>query len=95
MTAEPVLPDDGKYLLFESYRSVPDPGLEIRGGGRSSRPLYKRGAWSTKFFSALWASVCSKNKGGPPVSFLNPMGECTTIYGLYRCVPLLRVWDRV
>ena len=103
MTAEPVLPDDGKYLLFESYRSVPDPGLEIRGGDRSSRPLYKGGAWSPKnFFSALWASVCSKNNGGPPldpplqiVSCLNPMGECTTIYGLYRCVPLLRVWDRV
>ena len=44
MTAEPVLPDDGKYLLCESYRSVPNPDLEIRGGGRSSRPFYKRGA---------------------------------------------------
>ena len=50
MTAEPVLPDDGKYLLFESYKSVPDPALEIRGGGRSSRPLYKRGGQSPKYF---------------------------------------------
>ena len=50
MTAEPVLPDDGKYLLFESYKSVPDPDLEIRGGGRSSRPVYKRGGRSPKKF---------------------------------------------
>ena len=58
MTAEPVLPDDGKYLLCESYRSVPNPDLEIRGGGRSSRPFYKRGAWSPKiFFSPLGLSL--------------------------------------
>ena len=50
MTAEPVLPDDGKYLLFESYKSVPDPDLVIRGEGWSSRPLYKRGVRSPKNF---------------------------------------------
>ena len=44
-------------------------GGEGGGGGRSSRALDKWGARSPKiFFSALWASVCSKNWGGagPP-----------------------------
>ena len=38
---------------------VPDPNLEIRGGGVVSK----------NFFSALWASVCSKNRrgAGPPL----------------------------
>ena len=42
------------------------------GGKRSSRPWDKgRGAgWSRKkFFSALWASVWSKNKRDPPLHF--------------------------
>ena len=53
---------------------MPDPDLEIRGGGggwgESSRPLDKReevGVGSPKnIFSALRASVWSKNKGGGP-----------------------------
>ena len=48
--------------------SVPDPDPEISRVGRSSRPLDK-GKWEEGvvpqfFFSALRASVWSKNKGG-------------------------------
>ena len=47
---------------------MPDPDLEIRGVGvgRSSKPLDKGGGagLSKKFFSAVRASVWSKNKGG-------------------------------
>ena len=48
--------------------AVPDPDLKIRGGkgARSSRPFDKRGGGGLqkKLFSALRASVWSKNKGG-------------------------------
>ena len=40
---------------------MPDPDLEIRGGGGGGGPPQK------SFFSALQASVWSKNKGGPPL----------------------------
>ena len=45
---------------------MPDPDLEIRVGGRSFRPLDKGGGRRSpqKNFSALRASVWSKNKGG-------------------------------
>ena len=46
---------------------MPDPDLEIRGGGGSSIPLDKGGRWSPpppKFFYP-WGSFWSKNKGGP------------------------------
>ena len=42
---------------------MPDPDLEIRGGG-SSRPLDK-GERVVEKKSAFQASVWSKNKGGP------------------------------
>ena len=46
---------------------MPNPDLEIRGGGgggdRSSRPSQKRGIPPQKIFSALQASVWSKNRG--------------------------------
>ena len=51
--------------------TVADPDLQIRvGGGRSFRPWDKEGA-ASKRFSALRASVWSKNKGGlsPPGPF--------------------------
>ena len=53
--------------------AVPDPDLKIKeGGGRAGHqdPEIRRGRVSTKFFSALQASVWSKNKGGraPPGS---------------------------
>ena len=60
---------------------MPDPDLEIRGGGgeRSYRPLDKGGTVSQKFFSAPGASVWSNNKGreGPPGP--SP-GSATAIY---------------
>ena len=49
-------------------KTVPDPDLEIRGGGQSSRPLGKGGGGGGQspenFFFALWASVWSKTNGG-------------------------------
>ena len=42
-----------------------DPDLRDKGGGRSSGPLDKAGGRSPKkIFSALRASVWTKNKGG-------------------------------
>ena len=53
---------------------MPDPDLEIRGGGGSSRPLDKGGRSPPKHFLALRASFWSKNKGGPAprVSLMDP-----------------------
>ena len=50
--------------------AVPDPDLKTRGGGGGGRaghqdPEIRRGRVSTKVFSALQASVWSKNKWGP------------------------------
>ena len=64
--------------------TVPNPDLEISGGPRSSRPLDKTGEGSPKrMFSALRASVWSKNKDRSPgpsprsatVSGSSPSGE--------------------
>ena len=41
--------------------TVVDPDLQIRGGGGGGK---REGPVSKKTFSALWASVWSKNKGG-------------------------------
>ena len=50
-----------------SYLTVPDPDLEIKGRReRSCGPLDKGEAVFKKDFSALRASVWSKNKGGRP-----------------------------
>ena len=50
--------------------AVPDPDIKIKGGGGGRAghqdPQIRRGKVSTKFFSALQASVWSKNKGGRP-----------------------------
>ena len=45
---------------------VPDPNLEVRGGGGHPDPEISGGGQSLKkiIFSALWASVWSENKGG-------------------------------
>ena len=59
--------DQFQWFLF--FFSAPDPDLEIREA-RSSIPLDKGGGESpNKIFSALRASVWSKNKGGwfPPL----------------------------
>ena len=60
---------------------MPDPDLEIRVGGRSSRPLDKRGGRRSpkKNFSALRASVWSKTKGlgGSATAPVSPTGPGT------------------
>ena len=66
---------------------VLDPDLEIgRGEGRSSRPLHKggrSGLQKKNCFSALWASVWSKNKGGPGLLVPYP-GYATVLVGNNR-----------
>ena len=47
--------------------AVPDPDLEIKGGRGEGGGGVGVGAVSKKMFSALRASVWSKNKGGPPL----------------------------
>ena len=45
---------------------MPDPDLEIRGGGGGIHTLRQGGRWSPpQNFLALRASFWSKNKGGP------------------------------
>ena len=65
-----------KHAKFNSHienlhhNPVPDPDHEIRGGGR---------VFSKKNFSALWASVSSKNKEGqgPQAPPLDPPLQLT------------------
>ena len=54
-------------LLIRRY-AMGDPDLQIKGGGGSSHPdpEIRSGQSPKKFFSVLWASVWSKNKGGAP-----------------------------
>ena len=60
---------DPEYKIKESY-PVPDPDLEIRvvggGGGGHPDPEIRGGAVSNQIFSALRASVWSKNRGAGP-----------------------------
>ena len=63
-----------------------DPDLEIRGGGGGGaliQSLRKAGAVSQKIFSALGASVWSKNYGGraPQGPLLDPPLETTVFEG--------------
>ena len=52
---------------------MPDPYLEIRGGpGHPDPEIRWEGGRSPNFFSALWASVWSKIKGGGPPPPLDP-----------------------
>ena len=63
--------------------AVADADLQIRGGWGSSNPGIRGegGARLQKIFSALWASVWSKNKGG-----VGPPGPLTWIRHLVVCV---------
>ena len=63
--------------------AVPDPDIKIKGGGGRAGhqdPQIRRGKVYTKFFSALQASVWSKNKGGasPPGSATGKVRLCQT-----------------
>ena len=54
--------------------AVPDPDLEIKGGRGEGGGGVGVGAVSKKMFSALRASVWSKNKGGGPPLDLSLIG---------------------
>ena len=62
-----------EWIQFETATITIDYVLQNSGGSRPSYkggpghpdPEIRGGAVSKKFFSALRASVCSKNKGGP------------------------------
>ena len=53
----------GKLIGRCNVPALADPDLQIRGGGGSSRTSEKGGG---AVFSALLATVWSKNKGGGP-----------------------------
>ena len=55
-----------KVVLIRHSHSGSRPWGKVAGGGGSSRPLDKGGLVSQKIFSALPASVWSKNKRGSP-----------------------------
>ena len=56
------------------YKAVADPDLQIRGGGGSHPdPEFRGGPGLKEFFSALRASVWSKNKGGGQASRAPPL----------------------
>ena len=52
-------------LLHLRLYPVANPDLQIRGGGAVIQTLREGGGGSKTLFSALRASVWSKNKGGP------------------------------
>ena len=83
------------YYRVARNVSVVDPDLQMRGGGGgggvvgggcgggSSKSGDKRGARSPKnFFSALWASVWSENKVGPPLNL--PLCLWEFIFAVWR-----------
>ena len=58
-SATVIIFDENSGQLFQPFfKSVPDPDLEISWGGGGV-------VVSKKYFSTLWASVWSKNKGSP------------------------------
>ena len=79
------------------YTAVPDPDLEIRGGGwggkRSSKPLYNGGAVSKKiFFPAPRVSVWPKKKGRAPApGFATARDEVLLLIEINRSI--IRFWE--
>ena len=86
-----------KHLIGEGYFiTVADPDLSDKGGGAGHPDSEIRGGPVSKkyFFSALWASFCSKNKGRvrtpwapllvPPLYYIaeSPQASSTLIFGL-------------
>ena len=57
--------DKNITLLCSRLNAVPDPDLEIGGGGRGGgvNQTLRKGGVSKKIFLVFWASVWSKNKG--------------------------------
>ena len=70
---------------------MPDPDLEIRGGGGSSIPLDKEGRSPPQNFLALRASFWSKNKRGAPPGSLPWIRRYIMILGSLLLV-LIPVW---
>ena len=52
--------------LYVLHSAVPNPDLEIRGGGGHPDPGISGGAGLQKYVSALRALVWSKNRGAGP-----------------------------
>ena len=84
-----------KHLIGEGYFiTVADPDLSDKGGGAGHPDSEIRGGPVSKkyFFSALWASFCSKNKGrvrtpwapllDPPLYYIaeSPLASSTLIF---------------
>ena len=64
------------------YIPVADADLQIKGGPGHPDPEI-RGAWfEKKFFSALWASVWFKNKGGGVGGPPGPSPGSATVFTL-------------
>ena len=55
-------------LQTQMYFPVADPDLQIKRAGGHPDPEIRGGGGAVfkKFFLALWASVWTQNKGGPP-----------------------------
>ena len=79
--------EQGDYFMIIKHQlpfSVPDPDLDIKGGGLSSRPLVKGGPVSQKQFWALQASFWSKNKGGAGPSPRSAASFSPRNHGCYK-----------
>ena len=75
--------------------AVSDPDLEIKGGLVIQTLRQRRGAVSKKFFSALWASVWSKNKGaGPPGPSPQWIRHCSASRAFLSLPQIWGCWER-
>ena len=75
--------------------AVPDPDLEIRWGEGGAHPdpyIGGGGGVLPKNFSALWASVWSKNKGAAPPGPSLDLPLCSTIILLSQN-PSVKIWS--
>ena len=62
----PIRNESGKMTVKRKNKTVPDPDLEIRDGGQSSRPLGKGGGGGLQknFFSPFGPQFGLKLSGG-------------------------------
>ena len=79
--------------------TVADPDLQIKGGTRFSMPWNKGGSRSPNFFSALEASVWSKNKGarapGPLPYIRHWIRESVSYPKEYQCIRQRRMYPSI